>query len=162
MGPAALLARLPEVALVDLPILRRYLVTSLAPVALRVNHHGLLTTLLDPAGARLLHAGLALATTLSACLNAGLLFRGLVRDGVYRPSGGWSALAVRGLLASVSMGAAIWIGTGDLSPWFAVGTWERVMRLTLWIAVGGVVYFAVLFLSGVRPRHFRAQLEETG
>ena len=37
----------------------------------------------------LAHAGLALATTLSACLNAGLLLRGLVVRGVFRPRPGW-------------------------------------------------------------------------
>ena len=36
-----------------------------------------------------------------------------------------------------------------------VGTWERIGRLALWIVVGGGSYFAALFLSGIRLRHFR-------
>ena len=35
------------------------------------------------------HAGLAMATTLSALFNAGLLYRGLRRRGVYTPQPGW-------------------------------------------------------------------------
>lgn len=103
----------------------------------------------------LAHAGLALATALAACLNAGLLFRGLLRDGVYRPSAGWPKLLVRGVISSALMGAVIWIGAGDTENWLVAGTWERIGRLLLWIAVGGSVYFATLFLGGVRPRHFR-------
>src|SRR5690606_20240214 len=47
-GPLELVARLPEVALIDLPILRRYLVTAFAPVVLRINHHDLLVRALAP------------------------------------------------------------------------------------------------------------------
>lgn len=103
----------------------------------------------------LAHAGLALATALAACLNAGLLLRGLMRDGVYRPSAGWPKLLVQGVLSSVLMGVVIWIGAGESESWLVAGTWERIGRLLLWIAVGGLVYFTSLFLGGVRPRHFR-------
>ena len=37
----------------------------------------------------LAHAGLALATSLSALLNAGLLFWGLKKSGIYTASRGW-------------------------------------------------------------------------
>ena len=47
-------------------------------------------------GYRAPHAGLALATTLSAFLNAGLLYRGLRRSQVYRPGGDWGALVFLG------------------------------------------------------------------
>ena len=104
----------------------------------------------------LAHAGLALATTLSACLNAGLLLRGLLHAGVYRPSPGWPALLFRGLLASGLMGGVIWLGTAGIDTWLAAGTWERVGRLVLWIGIGGAVYFVVLLMTGIRTRHFRS------
>jgi putative peptidoglycan lipid II flippase len=103
----------------------------------------------------LAHAGLALATALSACLNAGLLLRGLLREGVYRPSTGWPGLLLRGVVASALMGAVIWVGTGDTTSWLMTGTWERVGRLLLWVAVGAAVYLSILLLGGVRSRHFR-------
>ncbi len=107
----------------------------------------------------LAHAGLALATTLSACLNAGLLLRGLLRQGVYRPAAGWTALILRGGLASAAMGLAIWFGVGDMDSWLAVSILDRVGRLVLWIAIGGGVYFAVLALLGIRSRHFRMRTD---
>jgi putative peptidoglycan lipid II flippase len=103
----------------------------------------------------LAHAGLALATTISAYVNATLLYRGLRREGVYRPSAGWPMLLLRGFLASALMGGVLWYGAGDIHSWLNAGGWERAGRLTLWILVGGGTYFAVLFLSGIRLRHFR-------
>jgi len=103
----------------------------------------------------LAHAGLALATTLSAYVNAALLFRGLRREGVYQPASGWPLLLLRGFLASALMGCVIWYGAGDIDSWLNAGGWERVGRLTLWILAGGGAYFAALFLSGIRLRHFR-------
>ncbi len=103
----------------------------------------------------LAHAGLALATTLSAYLNAFLLFRTLRREGLYLPRRGWPLLILRGVFAcGVMAGLLLW-GTGDLEAWLAMGTWERIWRLTAWICAGGAAYFAVLFALGVRMRHFR-------
>jgi putative peptidoglycan lipid II flippase len=102
----------------------------------------------------LAHAGLALATTLSACLNAFLLLRGLRRAGVYHPAAGWWSLALRGLAASSLMGVLLWYGTADIASWLDASGWQRAGRLLLWIGVGAVVYFVALLASGVRPRHF--------
>lgn len=100
------------------------------------------------------HAGLALATTISATVNASLLFRGLRRDGVYTPEAGWSKLLLKGLTASLLMGLVIWWGAGSLTAWLETGTWTRIGRLLWWIAVGGGVYFAALLILGVRPKDF--------
>ncbi|HEB95701.1 MAG TPA: murein biosynthesis integral membrane protein MurJ [Sedimenticola thiotaurini] len=104
----------------------------------------------------LAHAGLALATTLSAALNAGLLYRGLRREGVYRPPPGWGGLIGRSLLAAVVMGAALYWAAGPLDGWLAAPTLERAVRLLLLVLLGGASYFATLFLSGIRLRHFRS------
>ena len=52
------------------------------------------------------HAGLALATSLSSFLNAGLLYRGLRRDGVIRHRLGWSRFLLRVLVACCGHGDA--------------------------------------------------------
>jgi len=104
----------------------------------------------------LAHAGLALATTLSAYLNAFLLFRGLRREGVYRPRQGWRLLILRGAVAcGVMAGLLLW-GAGNLDLWLALDVWGRIWRLLAWIGAGGAVYFATLFLLGVRLHHFRS------
>ncbi len=98
------------------------------------------------------HAGLALATSLAACLNAGLLFRALRRDGVYQAQPGWGRFLAQVALAAAVMAAVLWWGLGDLDSWFAMHRLERLARLLLWIPLGGVVYFAVLMAVGVKPR----------
>lgn len=100
------------------------------------------------------HAGLALANSLSATVNAGLLFRGLRREGVLRLGRDWFGLLARGLFASLAMGALLIHGTWGIEDWLAASGWARAGRLALWILLGAGVYFAALFLTGMRPRHF--------
>jgi putative peptidoglycan lipid II flippase len=100
------------------------------------------------------HAGLALATGLSALLNAALLFRGLRRDGHYRPPPGWSVFTGRIAVAAAVMSLALWFATPALAHW---GEWpaaDRVIRLVGLIALGAGSYTATLLLLGVRPRQF--------
>ena len=103
----------------------------------------------------LAHAGLALATSLSASLNAFLLFRGLRREGVYRPQSGWGLLILRGVGACALMGLLLYWAPADIDTWFRMGTWERVWWLLFWILAGAVSYFVALFSFGIRLRHFR-------
>ena len=103
------------------------------------------------------HAGLALATTLAAALNAALLYRGLRREGVYSPPPGWGriwlALGVSGGL----MAALLFWGAGDVHEWLALGRSDRVIRLVGWIFAGGLVYAASLLAFGLRFRDFRGR-----
>lgn len=103
----------------------------------------------------LAHAGLALATSLSATLNAFLLFRGLRSAGVYRPEAGWPLLILRGVVASAVMGGLLHWGVGDLSGWLEMATADKVGRLLIWVIAGIGSYFGVLTVLGIRPRHFR-------
>lgn len=101
------------------------------------------------------HAGLALATSLSAWINAGLLFRRLRKDGIYRPQPGWAAFALRLLLANVSMAAALLWLTPALGEWLAASLETRGLWTLGLVATAVLVYFCVLGLSGLRPSHFR-------
>jgi len=98
------------------------------------------------------HAGLALATSLSAYLNAFLLLRGMRRDGAYRPAAGWWRLAGQVGLAGLAMVVALVWATPGLEAWIEAGRIERVVHLAGLIGLGAAVYFVVLFVSGVRPR----------
>ena len=101
------------------------------------------------------HVGLALATTVSALVNAGLLLRGLVRAGIYRPPRGWGSLLSKGLAACAVMGLLVWWGSGPTAAWIGMGDLERIGRLCGWIAAGGVAYGLALLVLAVRPRDFR-------
>jgi putative peptidoglycan lipid II flippase len=100
------------------------------------------------------HAGLALATSLGACLNAAALLTLLVRRGIYVPSPGWLAFGWKLALALLVMGAALWFTTGPAIEWIAAGADRRVLRLCAVITAGAVAYFATLWLTGFRLRDF--------
>lgn len=110
----------------------------------------------------LAHAGLALATALSSVLNAGLLWRGLVKKHIFDMPKGWCKLILQMTLALAVMAALmVWLA-GDLHHWLIMPFWSRLWRLVAFIVVGFVAYFAVLFISGVRLRDFSAPSESGG
>lgn len=96
------------------------------------------------------HIGLALAISLAAFVNAGLLFAMLWRAGVYRPLRGWGAHLLRIAIAAAAMAAVVNWGAGGLDDWVAASMLQRVLRLLLWIALGVTVYVTTLLLLGGR------------
>lgn len=100
----------------------------------------------------LAHAGLALATSLASFINAGLLYRGLRRSGIYTPGGGWSAFAVRLALANLGLFLLLWFGPAGLGEWIRWGVWERLLQLLGWVVAGVLVYAVLLLAVGLRPR----------
>lgn len=101
----------------------------------------------------LAHAGLALATSLSAFINSGLLLRLLLLNGAYRPRPGWWPLLLRIALASVLMGVLLAWGAGGVAVWTERTALERLIALLLWITAGGMTYVVALFVFGMRPKH---------
>ncbi len=101
------------------------------------------------------HAFLALSTSISACANSILLYRGLRVSGVLRPAPGWRALILRIVGAGAAMGLVLAWLAGSTTRWLAMTSWTRVGHLTACIAVGGAVYFGTLFASGGRLRDLR-------
>ena len=103
------------------------------------------------------HAGLALATSLSAYLNAWLLLRGLRTDGVYRPGNNWPSLLGKVLLACSAMSLLLVFGAPPLTEWLDFGVWHRVRQLVLWVILGAAAYLGILLLLGIRLRDFRTR-----
>jgi putative peptidoglycan lipid II flippase len=98
------------------------------------------------------HAGIALATACSALFNAGLLLRGLLRAGVYRPGPGWRWLAVRVLVPGAAMTAALLTALSIGGDWLTMSSVTRVASLGLLVVGGTAVYFGSAFLCGLRFR----------
>ncbi len=101
------------------------------------------------------HVLLAVSTGLSALVNASLLYRGLRREGVYRPTEAWRRLLPQIALASAAMAAFLWWISGDWSAWTAWSAVRRAAWLGLSVAGGAAVYFGVLGLAGARPRDLK-------
>lgn len=102
----------------------------------------------------LAHAGLALSIGLASCLNAALLWRGLRRRGDYLPQPGWPVFGLKLGVALASMGVVLWLGMGSQASWIGAPPIERVMRLSVLVAGGGMAYFGTLWLLGFRLRDF--------
>ena len=105
----------------------------------------------------LAHAGLALATSLSAFLNAGLLLVTLLRIGVYKPEPGWPRYFVQVAGASIVLvGLLVW-ARGSAESWYAADVWARALRLSGLVLLGMTGYLVALRLFGVRPRQLLAR-----
>ncbi len=102
------------------------------------------------------HVGLAMATALSAFLNAGLLLRGLLREGVFIWQPGWAVLLVRLFLAVLALAAVIVWYSPAASVWMAGDVWMRVQHMLIVVVGGAAAYFGVLLLAGLRLTHIRA------
>ncbi|HWH46359.1 MAG TPA: murein biosynthesis integral membrane protein MurJ [Burkholderiales bacterium] len=100
------------------------------------------------------HAGLALAISLGACLNAGLLFYKLRRYRIFSPQPGWPGFVLRIVAALLLMSATLWLAMGAESSWLLDRAWVRVGRLAMLVVLGASVYLAGLWLLGFRPRDF--------
>ena len=101
------------------------------------------------------HAGLALATSLSAWLNYVLLHRALIKASVLIPAHK-DRLVIKSVMASAVMSGGLLVSSPAIVVWngFAVG--ERLAALVALILFGAGLYVAVLWLLGVRPAHLRA------
>jgi putative peptidoglycan lipid II flippase len=122
----------------------------IAAVALMVNL-ALSLALMFPFG----HGGLALATSIAALLNGGLLLVALLRAGVYRPAPGWRLLLLRAGAANLMMALLLWWLAGDARTWLDADAPGQVLRLALIIIAGAGAYGATLLLLGLRLRHVR-------
>jgi putative peptidoglycan lipid II flippase len=102
----------------------------------------------------LAHAGLALAISLAACLNAGLLYWQLRKRRMYEAQPGWGMFLLK-LVAAVLMMSAVLLGLMQVMPAWDQGAMPmRLARLGALVIAGAGTYFAVLALLGFRPRHF--------
>ncbi len=96
------------------------------------------------------HVGLALATSIAAFINAGILMVLLMRQNVYIPLPGWTMFLIKVGGASTIMGLALWWFKSQPSIWLEYSIWERIFNLTLLVVLGAVIYFVCLFVLGVR------------
>lgn len=103
------------------------------------------------------HVGLALATALAAYINSGLLFRALRKQNIYEYGRGWGRFIIQML---TSNGAMVLVLGGLLHLWpdWSAYSWQqRILYLAVMCSAGISVYFAVLLMTGLRPKHLRLQ-----
>lgn len=101
------------------------------------------------------HVGLSLASTLSAFVNAGLLYKGLHQRDIYRLGPAWWLLAARFAAANAVMLAVLWLITPESSWWLVEQGWGRLGWVLLICAAGAAAYGVALLAVGFRPRELR-------
>jgi putative peptidoglycan lipid II flippase len=101
------------------------------------------------------HVLLAFSTGMGAVVNSVLLFRGLRRAGVYHAAPGWRKFMLQVLIANLAMGAGLWWLGGGIDAWLGYGAWERALRLGACVLGGAAVYFAALWVVGLRYAELR-------
>lgn len=101
----------------------------------------------------LAHAGIALATSLAALVNAVFLFYFLRQQNFYKPREGWKLFAIRLIIANLIITLWLWTGAGDITSWINHQAWWRIEHLAFLMITSVLIYFAVLWLSGMRIHH---------
>jgi putative peptidoglycan lipid II flippase len=96
------------------------------------------------------HAGLALATSLAAWVNAGLLYRTLGRQQVFTAQAGWPRLFLQLALAGSALAALLLWGVPALESWLQWSAGQRAWRLAFWVLAGAAGYLLALRVAGMR------------
>lgn len=103
------------------------------------------------------YVGLAIATTMSATLNAWLLYRGLKQAGVYSLSKETKIFIGKLVLSAGVMAVAVSQLSDDFDVWLAMSFSEQILQLILCIGGGCVSYFLTIALLGVRLGDFKVK-----
>ena len=112
------------------------------------------------------HMGLAAATSVSAFLNAGLLYLFLRKHNIYSPSARWIRFFV-GLLLSVAAMVAVLVivanqlNVGDSHLWQQLVWWQRAGNIGALCLAGFTTYIGCLFVTGFRLADFRGPAKAT-
>mgnify|MGYP006104179849 CR=1 FL=1 len=101
------------------------------------------------------YVGLAMATTMSATLNAWLLYRGLKQSGVYQLSKSTVIFLFKLIISAGIMAFVVnWLSY-DFSTWVVMSFIQQVQHLVVCITVGCLSYFASVMLLGIRMVDFK-------
>ncbi|AAZ26234.1 murein biosynthesis integral membrane protein MurJ [Colwellia psychrerythraea] len=101
------------------------------------------------------YVGLALATSLSATLNAWLLYRGLKAQGVYQLSAKTLIFIAKLVLSAGVMALVVYQLSSSFDVWLTMKFLEQVEQLTLCIVAGVASYLVMIILLGVRFSDFK-------
>ncbi|PLA74080.1 murein biosynthesis integral membrane protein MurJ [Hydrogenovibrio sp. SC-1] len=98
------------------------------------------------------HVGLAMATTLSAFMNAGLLYWSLVKQQVFKPLAGWGKLWLQVSAANIVLISFVFFLRPETSEWLAFSAGMRLTWLLGLVMAAIVIYGLVLWLLGIRSK----------
>jgi putative peptidoglycan lipid II flippase len=93
----------------------------------------------------LAQVGLALATSIGAWLNLGLVAWFALRQGHFAFASGLRMATAKFAVAGVALALALWLAQAPVARLFADWpSWREESTLALLVLIGGVVYFAII------------------
>jgi len=98
------------------------------------------------------HVGLAAATTISAFVNAGLLYWYITKQEVYSPLAGWSKLILQILFANLVLIGFLLTVSPELDSWLNFDVWQRLGWLMGLVFGSIIIYAGSLLLVGLNPK----------
>ena len=82
----------------------------------------------------------------------GYYFYFLRKQGIYIPREGWNFFGFRLAFANSVLGIWLWISAGNLQTWLSNDIGWRATHLAGLLVSAGIIYFAALWIIGVRLR----------
>jgi putative peptidoglycan lipid II flippase len=104
----------------------------------------------------LAHAGLALATSISAGINAALLLLVLRRQGIYRAQKGWLQFLLQIISANILLGVFLWFSAGTPESWEQNDALQRSIHLAGLVFGSLIIYCLGLFATGIRLHQLKS------
>ncbi len=101
------------------------------------------------------YVGLALATTLSATLNAYWLYQGLKKDQVFALSQATKTYIIKLVVSALAMGLTIYYFSPPFTAWVTMTFSQQLVSLLSYIGIGIGIYFASIFVLGIRLNDFK-------
>lgn len=105
------------------------------------------------------YVGLAIATSISATLNAAMLWFGLYKKGIYQQQEETVSILLRIVFSGLLMVVTMLYLNPTLQQWVEFSLLESAYKLFALIMVGIVSYFLAAGLTGLRVRHFKMMAE---
>lgn len=102
------------------------------------------------------YLGLAMASALSAFVNATLLYHNLVKQQIYSLSKKTIIFTLKLAIAACVMGALLAYFSPNLNQWYAMTTLSKIYWLGWLIAIAAISYFGSLILLGFNKQDLNA------
>jgi putative peptidoglycan lipid II flippase len=103
------------------------------------------------------YVGLAIATAMSATLNALMLYHGLKKDKVFQLSTSTWWFFIRLIFSAVVMAIVVYHLSPEFKVWLEMSTSMQIQQLLICISLGMLSYFISIVALGIRMKDFSVQ-----
>jgi len=96
------------------------------------------------------HIGLAAATSISALLNAALLYYYLCKESIFSFDNNFVNMLFKVAIASIIMALYIYLTSANIEAYLQSIAQERIIMISKTILISILIYFSSLFFLGIR------------